>query len=183
MKSLNDKWAECFARLEAIILAKSFAVPVEPFLKSTEVITSEKPFFDPGAGTSQMSTGGVSDVIVTGSSPVQATGEVAVNMEATQPVEAPGTRKGDVINKNATQPVEAPCASSDVQFQPTDTTCGDGSAVDRSLTCTRTVAENTGVSDSEDEMASAPESPAAESDRNFVRQGPSQGRQIAPGTF
>ena len=47
---------------------------------------------------------------VTGSSPVQATRKVAVNMEATQPVEAPGTRRGDVINKNATQPVEAPDA-------------------------------------------------------------------------
>ena len=46
LKSLDDKWAERFARLEAMILAKSFAVPVEPVLKSTEVITSEKPFFD-----------------------------------------------------------------------------------------------------------------------------------------
>ena len=44
----------------------------------------------------------------------------------------------------------APSASSDVQFQPTGTGSGDGSAVDRSLTSTRTVAENTGVTDSED---------------------------------
>ena len=71
-----------------MLLAESFAVPVEPVVKPAEVITSEKPFFDPGAGTSQKSTG-VSDVIVTGPSPVKATGEVPV--KATQPVEAPGT--------------------------------------------------------------------------------------------
>ena len=29
-------------------------------------------------------------------------------MKATQPVETPGTRRGDVIQKNATQPVETP---------------------------------------------------------------------------
>ena len=87
-----------FARLEAMILAKSFAVPVEPVVKSTEVITSEKPF-DPGAGTSQISSGGVSDVSFTGPSLLQATGEVAA-MKATQPVEAPSTRRGDVIQKN-----------------------------------------------------------------------------------
>ena len=28
LNSLDDKWAECFARLEAMLLAKSFAVPV-----------------------------------------------------------------------------------------------------------------------------------------------------------
>ena len=49
----------------------------------------------------------------------------------------------------------SPFASSDVQL---------GSAVGRSLTSTRTVTDNTGVSDTEDEMASEPESPAAESD-------------------
>ena len=56
LKSLDDKWAERFARLEAMILSKSFAVPVEPVVKPTEVITSEKPFCDPGAGTSQTCT-------------------------------------------------------------------------------------------------------------------------------
>ena len=55
--------------------------------------------------------------------------------------EAPGVR-------TATQPVEAPGASSDVQFS------GDSSVLDRSLTTTRTFTDNTGVSDTEDEMAS-----------------------------
>ena len=90
-----------------MILAKSFAVPVEPVVKSIEDITSDKPVFDPSASTSLTSTGRVLDVGVTSSSPVQATGEVAVNMKATQPVEAPGTRRGDVIHKNVTQPVVA----------------------------------------------------------------------------
>ena len=67
-------------------------LPVEPMVKSTEVITSEKPFFDPGAGSSQSTSGGVSDVSFTGPSLVQAIGEVAV-IKATQPVEAPGTRR------------------------------------------------------------------------------------------
>ena len=55
-----------------MILAKSFAVPVEPVVKSTEVITSENPFFDPGASSSQSTSGGVSDVSVSGPSLVQA---------------------------------------------------------------------------------------------------------------
>ena len=57
--------------------------------------------------------------------------------------------------RTATHPVKAPGASSDVQF------CGDSSTVDQSLTSTKTVTDNTGVSDTEDEMASEPESPAA----------------------
>ena len=50
---------------------------------------------------------------VTGSSNVQATGEVPV--KATQPVEAPGTRRGDVIQQNATQPVKVPRAGTATQ--------------------------------------------------------------------
>ena len=46
-----DKWVERFARLEAMLLSKSFAVPVEPVVKPAEAITSQKPFFDPGAST------------------------------------------------------------------------------------------------------------------------------------
>ena len=87
-----------------MLLAKSFAVPLELVVKPAEVNTSEKPFFDPGAGTSQKSTG-VSDEIVTGPSPVQATREVPV-LKATQPVET----NWSVIQQNATQPVEAPGA-------------------------------------------------------------------------
>ena len=70
LKSLDDMWAQRFARLEDMQLANSFAVPVEPVVKSTEVITSDKPFFDPRAGISLTSTGWVSDVSVTGSNPV-----------------------------------------------------------------------------------------------------------------
>ena len=40
LKNLDDKWAERFARLEAKLLAKSFAVPVKPVVKPAEVITS-----------------------------------------------------------------------------------------------------------------------------------------------
>ena len=40
LKSLDEKWAERFARLEAMLLAKSFAVPIEPVVKPAEVITS-----------------------------------------------------------------------------------------------------------------------------------------------
>ena len=47
LKSLDDKWSERFSRLEALLLAKSFAVPVEPVKPST-VVTREHPFFDPG---------------------------------------------------------------------------------------------------------------------------------------
>ena len=131
LKSLDDKWAECFARLEAMLLAKSFAVPVEPVVKPAEVITSEKPFFDPGAGTSQKSTG-VSDVIVTSPSPFQVTGEVPVK---------------------ATQPVEAPGAASDILL----TSTGNAALhVDQTLTGGKTV-ESAGGSDSDEDLESEPD--------------------------
>ena len=48
LKSLGEKWSQRFAHLEAIILAKSFAVPVALVQKtSSTVATSEKPFFNP----------------------------------------------------------------------------------------------------------------------------------------
>ena len=68
----------------------------------------------------------------------------------------------------ATQPVEAPGASTGVQLQPSGTGSRDGSAVDQSLTSTRTVADNTCMSDTEDEMAIEPVSPVAESDREVL---------------
>ena len=55
LKQLDDKWAERFSRLEAMLLAKTFTVPVEPVVKpALDVTTSQKPFFDPGATTSSL---------------------------------------------------------------------------------------------------------------------------------
>ena len=55
LKQLDDKWAERFSRLEVMLLAKTFTVPVEPFEKpAPDVTTSQKPFFDPGATTSSL---------------------------------------------------------------------------------------------------------------------------------
>ena len=49
-KQLDDKWAERFSRLEAMLLAKTFTVPVEPVVKpASDVTISQKPFFDPSA--------------------------------------------------------------------------------------------------------------------------------------
>ena len=122
-------------------------------------------------------------------SPVQATGDVA----ATQPAEAPGTRVKSTVNMTATrpveaastgklaiqpvgvpgvrtttQPVEAPGARTDVLAQPTGTSSGDMSDMDRSLTSKRTVAATTGVSDTEDELDSELESPAVVCDREVL---------------
>ena len=128
--------------------------------KPAAVVASEQPFFDPGGGCSMMPVTQPAEVF-TGASPVQAIRDVT----ATQPCEAPGTRGKSAANMTATQllrlpvqgrsaipPVEVPGASSDVQFQPTGTSSRGGSAMDRSLTSTRTVTDNSGVSDTEDEM-------------------------------
>ena len=61
LKSLDDKWSERFSRLEAMLLSKSFAVPVRP-VSSASVVPREHPFFDPGAPTSVMSSEGTGDV-------------------------------------------------------------------------------------------------------------------------
>ena len=48
LKQLDDKWAERFSRLEAMLLAKTFTVPVEPVVKpASDVTPSQKPFFLP----------------------------------------------------------------------------------------------------------------------------------------
>ena len=48
LKNLDDKWAERFSRLEAMILAKTFTVPVEPVVKpASDVTPTGKPFFEP----------------------------------------------------------------------------------------------------------------------------------------
>ena len=113
------------------------------------MVTSDKPFFDPAVGTSQMSTGVVtqaSEVIVTGASPVQATRDVAASMTATQPVEAPGTKIRVATQpvqspgtRIATQPVEVPGARSEVYSQPTRTSSVYVRSVNKSLTSNKTV--------------------------------------------
>ena len=39
LKQLDDKWAERFSRLEAMLLAKTFTVPVEPVVKPASDVT------------------------------------------------------------------------------------------------------------------------------------------------
>ena len=97
LKKLDDKWAERYSWLEAMLLGTSFTVPVEPVVKPTaEVTTSQKPFFDPGASTTSLARETSSPSLV------QATGEAVEEMQtATQPLEAPGAG-------TATQPVQAP---------------------------------------------------------------------------
>ena len=115
LKELDEKWCERFARLEAMLVSKTFMVPVNPVQNPPSVVTSDQPFFDPGTSTSGLSSGvTVGDP---GSSLVQTTGEAAVireavNKSATHPVDSPCT---DVKQQNATQPVEAPGAGTATQ--------------------------------------------------------------------
>ena len=101
----NDliKWAQRFARLEAMLLSKSFAVMVESVNKPAAVVTSEQPFFDPGDGSSVMSVTQPDDGFPI-ASPVQAARDVT----ATQPGEAPSTRGKSAATMTATRPVKAP---------------------------------------------------------------------------
>ena len=94
LKQLDDKWAERFSRLEAMLLAKTFTVPVEPVVKpASDATTSQKPFSDPGATPSSLARE------TTGPCLDQATSEAVDEMQtATQPLEAPGAG-------TATQPV------------------------------------------------------------------------------
>ena len=114
LKSLDDKWSERFSRLEALLLSKSFTVPVEPVRPST-VVTREHPFFDLGASSSVVSAG----LVTEGTSPslVQTTGK-AVQLSATQPpLEVPGTKAVQDVSKSATRPVQD-SGTSDVATQP-----------------------------------------------------------------
>ena len=154
-----------FARLERMLLAESFAVLVEPVKKPAGVVTSDQPFFDPGAGPSKMSVTQPNKVFTVGS-PVQATRDVS----ATQPVEASGTMRGSAANITATQRVEAP-GTVRIATQPVEALGARSDvdrAVDRSLTSKRTVAAKIGVSETEDELDSEPESPAVVSDREVL---------------
>ena len=51
IRDLDVKWTERFARLEAMLVSKTFAVPVEPVKRPPSVVTSDQPFFDPGTST------------------------------------------------------------------------------------------------------------------------------------
>ena len=138
LKMLDDKWSQRFARLETMILVKIFAVLVEPVQKTgSDVVTSEKPFFYPAAGTSKKTASLVtqpSEIVTTDASPVQATRDVAASLTATQPVEAPGVKM-----RGATQPVEVPGARPVVHYQPTGTGSEEVRPVDQSLTSKKTV--------------------------------------------
>ena len=104
LKQLDEKWAERFSRLEAVLLAKTFTVPVEPVVKpASDVTPSQKSFFDPGVTTSKLAAD------KSGPSLDQVTGEAVEEMEtATQPLGAPGAGI-------ATQPVQAPGSFTEVQ--------------------------------------------------------------------
>ena len=88
LKNLDEKWSERFARLEAMFLARSFAVPVEP-VQNGDVVVTDRPFIPPVQQTT----------CVTGQRQTTfATSQMEMK-KATQPVEAPGAA-------TATQPVE-----------------------------------------------------------------------------
>ena len=102
LKQLDDKWAERFSRLETMLLAKTFTVPVEPVVKpASDVTPTQKPFFDPGATTSNLPVEKNLPVETSGPCLDQATGIAVEEMQtATQPLGAPGAGI-------ATQPVQA----------------------------------------------------------------------------
>ena len=177
LKSLDDKWSERFSRLEALLLSKSFAVPVEP-VRSSTVVTREHPFFDPGASSSVVSAALVTEG--TGPSLVQTTSK-AVQLSATQPpLEVPGTKAVQDVSESATCPVQGP-STSDVATQPLQApgagtatqpllapgagpevlpTSNDPAQLDQSLPGGRTV-EIASESESEPELDREPSSPAS----------------------
>ena len=79
LKSMDDKWSERFARLEAMFFAKSFQVPVEP-VKNSDVVVTDRPFIPP----TEQSTG------VTGVKQPSSAASKRDVKTATQPVEVPG---------------------------------------------------------------------------------------------
>ena len=172
-----------------MLLAKLFAVPVEPVKPST-VVTCDNPFFDPGASSSVLSSGLVTEG--TGPSLVQTTGEAAHLSSTQPPLEAPGTKDVQDVIKSATHPVQGP-STSDVATQPLQApgaetatqpleapgtvtatqplqppgagpevlpTGNDAAQVDQSLSNGRTV-DIAGESESESELDSEPVSPAS----------------------
>ena len=114
LKSLDDKCSERFSQLKALLLNKSFAVPVRP-VNPSAVVTREHPFFDPGASSSVMSTGLVTEG--TGSSLVQTTGKAAQLTATQSPLRVPVTVALRDESKSATRPVQGP-GTSDIATQP-----------------------------------------------------------------
>ena len=110
LQHLDDQWGERFSRLEAMLLAKAFTVPVEPVVKpASDVTPSQKPFFDPGATTSSLPVEKSLPAEKSGPCLDQATGSAVEEMQtATQPLGAPGAGI-------ATQPVQAPGSFPEVQ--------------------------------------------------------------------
>ena len=45
LKELDEKWCEHFARPEAMLVSKTFTVPVNPVQNPPLVVTSDQPFF------------------------------------------------------------------------------------------------------------------------------------------
>ena len=93
-----------------MLLAKTFTVSVEPVVKpSSDVTPTQKPFFDPGATTSNLPVDKSLPVEKSGPCLDQATGTAVEEMQtATQPLGAPGAGI-------ATQPVQAPGSFPEVQ--------------------------------------------------------------------
>ena len=115
-----------------MLLAKSFAVPMELAVKLAEFITSQKPFFDPGASTSNMAE----NAQPSSPSLVQATGDAVVKPRGDE-VQQITTHPGEAAGVGtATQPVLAPDAGPDVLLSGT----GDAAfSVDQTLTGGRVV--------------------------------------------
>ena len=125
LKELDNKWAERFSRLEAMLLAKTFTVPVEPVVKpASDVTPTEKPFFEPS--TSKLPVDKSQPSEKPGPCLDQATGTAVEEMQtATQPLGAPGAGI-------ATQPVQAPGSCLDVQpTGETDLTAASDSEADQ----------------------------------------------------
>ena len=79
------------------------------------MVTRENPFFDPGASSSVVSAGLVTED--TGPTLVQTTGK-AVQLSAIQPpLEVPGMKAVQDVSKCATRPVQGP-GTSDVAIHP-----------------------------------------------------------------
>ena len=103
LKSLDEKWSKRLSRFEALLLSKSFSVPVEPVRPST-VVTREHPFFDPGTASSVVSSGVVTEG--TGPNLVQTTGLAAQLSTAEPLLEVPSMNAVLDVSKSATRPFQ-----------------------------------------------------------------------------